>query len=84
MVWNIHKLVRFVFRPITSNYVVLTFDDGNICFIFFFLDGYNYVYNCYCFLMIFFLAKKLYIECFIFMYVCYILFKERGHVRGIF
>lgn len=59
MVWNIYKLVRFVIRPITSHYVVLTFDDGNICFILFSKMDIIMSISVNCFLMIFFLAKKL-------------------------
>lgn len=58
MVWNIYKLVRFVIRPITSQYVVLTFDDGNICFILFSKMDIIMSISVNCFLMIF-LAKKL-------------------------
>lgn len=58
MEWNIYKLVRFVIRPITSHYVVLTFDDGNICFILFSKMDIIMSISVNCFLMIF-LAKKL-------------------------
>lgn len=37
-----------------------------------------------CFQLISFCLKVLYIEYLIFMYVCYILFKARKHVLGIF
>lgn len=84
--WTSHKLVWFRFRLIASQYVVLIFDDGNICCFFFKLYYYHRIksISVNCFLLISFCLKVLYIEYLIFMYVCYILFKERKHVLGIF